>query len=178
MSQSDTLFAELQALGAGEFEHLNGSLAAHLRGTESLLREWGAREAVCIAGLYHAVYGTDGFNPSLVGIDMRQRIVSLLGQEAEQLAYLYGACNRRVYYPRISTESQLAFADRFTNTEYDISNEQLRDLCELILANELEIAQGSAEFRAKHGALLSKLFKRMEGLVSEAGFKTFRKVLC
>ncbi|MGZ3237250.1 MAG: DUF6817 domain-containing protein [Burkholderiaceae bacterium] len=178
MNQSDHLFAELQALGAGEFEHLNGSLAAHLRGTESLLREWGAREAVCIAGLYHAVYGTDGFNPSLVGIDMRQRIASLLGPEAEELAYLYGACNRRTYYPRIGTESQLVFADRFTNTEYDISNEQLRDLCELILANELEIAQGSAEFRAKHGALLSKLFERMEGIVSEVGFKTFRKVLC
>jgi hypothetical protein len=178
MSQSDTLFVELQALGAGEFEHLNGSLAAHLRGTESLLREWGAREVVCIAGLYHAVYGTDGFNPSLVGIDMRQRIASLLGQEAEELAYLYGACNRRVYYPRIGTVSQLVFADRFTNTEYDISNEQLRDLCELILANELEIAQGSTEFRAKHGAILSKLFGRMEGLVSEIGFRTFRKVLC
>jgi hypothetical protein len=178
MSQSDTLFAELQALGAGEFEHLNGSLAAHLRGTESLLREWGARDAVCIAGLYHAVYGTDGFNPSLVGIDMRQRIASLLGQEAEELAYLYGACNRRVYYPRIGTESQLVFADRFTNTEYDISNEQLRDLCEMILANELEIAQGSAEFRAQHGANLSRLFGRMEGLVSETGYRTFQKVLC
>ncbi|MGZ5819260.1 MAG: DUF6817 domain-containing protein [Burkholderiaceae bacterium] len=177
MSQSEHLFAELQTLGAGEFEHFNGSLAAHLHGTESLLREWGARETVCIAGLYHAVYGTDGFTPSLAGIDMRQRITTLLGDEAEKLAYLYGACNRRAYYPRIGSESQLQFADRFTNTEYDISNEQLRDLCELILANEMEIAQGSAEFRAKHGANLAKLFGRMKGLVSEMGFRTFQKVL-
>lgn len=177
MNQSESLFAELQALGAGEFEHLNGSLAAHLHGTESMLREWHAREAVCIAGLYHAVYGTDGYNPALVGLDMRQRITALLGQEAEQLAYLYGACNRRVYYPRIGTESQLTFADRFSNTEYGINNEQLRDLCELILANELEIAQGSEEFRAKHGANLGRLFSRMEGLVSDAGFRHFRKVL-
>ena len=178
MTQSEYLFSELQALGAGEFEHLNGSLAAHLRGTESLLREWGAHEAICIAGLYHAVYGTDGYNPALVGIAMRGRIASLLGNAAEELAYLYGACNRRVYYPRIGTGSQLLFTDRFTGTEYEISNEQLRDLCELILSNELEIAQGSAEFRDKHGANLRKLFERMEGLVSEAGFKTFRKVLC
>jgi hypothetical protein len=177
MNQSNNLFTELQALGAGEFEHLNGSLAAHLRGTETLLREWSACEAVSIAGLYHAVYGTDGYNPALVGISMRKHIASLLGKDAEELAYLYGACNRRLYYPRIGTESQLIFADRFTNTEYLISNEQLRDLCELILANELEIAQGSADFRAQHGANLSKLFMRMEGLVSETGFKTFRKVL-
>jgi hypothetical protein len=178
MNQSEYLFAELQALGAGEFEHLNGSLAAHLRGTESLLRKWDARETVCIAGLYHAVYGTDGYNPALVGVDMRQRIAALIGQEAEELAYLYGACNRKTYYPRIGTDAQLLFANRFTNTEYAISNEQLRDLCELILANELEIAQGSEEFRNKHGAILGKLFNRMEGLVSEAGFKSFRKILC
>lgn len=177
MSQSNHLFAELQALGAGEFEHLNGSLSSHLHGTEALLREWNARDAVCNAGLYHAVYGTDGYNPALVGVSMRERIASLLGKEAEELAYLYGACNRRVYYPRIGTESQLMFADRFANTEYPISHQQLSDLCELILANELEIAQGSAEFRAQHGAALSRLFMRMEGLVSTAGFQTFRKVL-
>ena len=177
MTQSESLFRELHALGAGEFQHLNGSLAAHLRGTESLLREWGAPESVCIAGLYHAVYGTDGYNPALVGIDMRQRIQALLGQEAEQLAYLYGACNRRVYYPRIGTDAQLRFADRFSDTEYDISDEQLRKLCELILANELEIAQGSEEFRNKHGAILCKLFNRMEGLVTAAGFRHFRQVL-
>lgn len=177
MAQSETLFRELHALGAGEFQHLNGSLAAHLCGTESLLREWGAPDAVCNAGLYHAVYGTDGYNPALVGIDMRQRISTLIGREAEQLAYLYGACNRRVYYPRIGTDSQRRFADRFSDSEYDIDDAQVRNLCELILANELEIAQGSEAFRSKHGPLLGKLFNRMEGLVSDAGFRHFRKVL-
>lgn len=178
MNQTGMLFAKLQALGAGEFEHLNGSLAAHLRGTESLLREWNAREVLCIAGLYHAVYGTDGYNPALVAVSMRESIRGLLGHEAEELAYLYGACNRSLYYPRIGGESQHVFADRFSNTEYEISQHQLRDLCELILANELEIAQGSADFRDKHGAVLHRLFERMEGLVSDAGFRTFRKVLC
>lgn len=178
MKSSEFLFTELQRLGAGEFEHLNGSLAAHLHGTEALLREWGAREVVCIAGLYHAVYGTDGYNPALAGLDMRKRIAELLGQEAEELAYLYGACNRKAYYPRIGGASQMMFADRFTETEYEITTAQLRDLCELILANELQIAQESEEFRVRHGAILSRLFNRMEGLVSEAGFQAFRKILC
>jgi Tautomerase enzyme len=50
MSSVDQLFAKLQSLGAGEFAHLNGSLATHLRGTEALLREWGAADVVCVAG--------------------------------------------------------------------------------------------------------------------------------
>lgn len=177
MNRSTELFAQLQALGAGEFEHLNGSLAAHLRGTESLLISWGAGEILATAGLYHAVYGTDGYSPSLTGLEMRQKIVELIGVDAEQLAYLYGACDRRVFYPRIGTEMQLSFADRFTNTEYPIIQTQLVDLCELILANELEIAAGNAQFRSKYGPHLSKLFERMRSLVSKAGFQAYRKLL-
>lgn len=176
MDASETLFIKLQALGAGEFVHLNGSLASHLRGTESLLRSWGASEVVCVAGLYHAVYGTDGYNPSLVGLNSRSQISALIGTEAEALAYLYGACNRAVFYPRIGGESQLVFADRFQSSEYPISIEQLKNLCELVLANELEIASNSAEFRATYGPQLLLLFERMRGLVSETGFTTFRRV--
>jgi hypothetical protein len=177
MNAPDTLFTKLQAMGAGEFVHLNGSLASHLTGTELLLRSWGASEVVCIAGLYHAVYGTDGYNPSLTGLNSRPQIANLLGAEAAEMAYLYGACNRAVFYPRIGGDSQLLFADRFQSSEYAISLEQLKNICELILANELEIASNSVEFKAAYGPRLALLFERMHGLVSERGFATFRKVL-
>jgi hypothetical protein len=177
MNTTDELFAKLQLLGAGEFEHLNGSLATHLRGTESLLRSWGASEALCRAGLYHAVYGTDGYNPSLTSLDGRAAIAELIGAEAEELAYLYGACNRKVFYPRIGTDAQLTFANRFTNSEYAITSDELSPTCELILANELEIASNSEEFKAKYGVALSGLFERMSGLVSPAGFQAFRNIL-
>jgi len=178
MKTTDELFAKLHELGAGEFEHLNGSLETHLRGTEALLRSWGASESLCAAGLYHAVYGTDGYNPALASLAGRDRIAELIGREAEELAYLYGACNRKVFYPRIGTEAQLLFTDRFTCTEYAIESWQLESMCELILANELEIASNSAEFRAKYGAALSGLFERMAALVSQAGFQAYRSILC
>jgi len=178
MKTPDELFARLQALGAGEFEHVNGSLAAHLRGTERMLREWGAGEPLCIAGLYHAVYGTDGYNPALISIAGRKGIAALIGAEAEALAYLYGACNRTVFYPRIGTATQFAFADRFSNGEYNIQPEQLSQLCELIVANELELASNNAPFRAKHGAALSRLFERMSGLVSGSCIQAYRRMLC
>jgi hypothetical protein len=178
MKTVDDLFAQLQALGAGEFAHLDGSLAEHLRGTERLLREWGACETLCIAGLYHAVYGTDGFNSSLRSLTGRKKMAELIGSETEDIVYLFGACNRKVFYPRIGTPAQLIFDDRFSNREYDILPKQLRYLCELVLANELEIAGNSKEFRAQHGAALSKLFERMEGLASKAGLKAYRDMLC
>jgi len=169
--------AQRLALGVGELAHLNGSLETHLRGTESLLRSWGACESLCVAGLYHAVYGTDRYKPALNSLAGRQGIAELIGTEAEELAYLYGACNREVFYPRIGTDAQLVFADRFNNAEYDLQPRQLAQMCELILANELEIASNSAEFRAQHGAELSRLFERMSGLVSEVGFQAYRRML-
>jgi len=163
-------FEVLQSLGAGEFAHLNGSLAAHLRSTESLLKSWGARDALCRAGLFHAVYGTSAFEASLAPVADRATIAGLLGKEAEQLAYLYGACNRGAFYPRIGGPLQRRFVDRFVQQEYEIPIADLADLCELTLANELEIASQSEAFRAQHGAALLALFERMRGLVSEVGF--------
>lgn len=177
MATPDALFAALHAMGAGEFAHLNGPLADHLHGTAALLREWGNREALCAAGLYHAVYGTDGYTPALTDLAGRARIAALIGDEAEALAYLYGACARSRYYPRIGSAAQSLFADRYTDTEYVISDSLVHDLCELILANELEIAQGNAAFRAQHGAALAGLFERMAGVVSAGGFAAYRRIL-
>ncbi|GAL14629.1 hypothetical protein JCM19233_5641 [Vibrio astriarenae] len=45
-------FTMLQELGAGDFQHLNGSLEAHLKGTEQVLINWGSSELLQIAGLF------------------------------------------------------------------------------------------------------------------------------
>lgn len=178
---SDALFAALQALGAGEFAHLNGSLATHLRGTEDLLMQWGARPALCAAGLYHAVYGTDGYEQAVVTLALRPRIAALIGEEAEALAYLYGAAHRKAFYPRIgATAVQLQFSDRFTGDDnVPLTPGQLKDLCELIVANELQIAQHSDSFRQQYGEALRELFDRMAaaGLITGAATQAYRAIL-
>lgn len=73
-----------------------------------------------MAGLFHAVYGTDTPGPMLARIDQRSRIADLIGTEAEQLAYLYGACDRRELYPRLRNSKLPLFPDRFTGTEYPV----------------------------------------------------------
>ena len=167
----------LLALGAGEFAHVNGSLAAHLHGTEALLRRWGAREVLCLAALYHAVYGTDGITGSLASLGARRRIAELIGGEAEGIVYLYGACARDQFHPRIGSPDEVRFADRYTGTEYPIDEARLRDFCELSVANELELAFGNGAFRAKHRASLRQLFDRMAPHLSEPARTAYRRRL-
>jgi len=81
----DEKFQALADLGAGDFEHLDGPLIEHLRGTRALLRQWGARAELQDAGLYHAAYGTAGFSQNLVSLDQRGRIAAIIGDSAEAI---------------------------------------------------------------------------------------------
>src|SRR5215210_6397781 len=92
-------FGALKNLGFGEFAHLNGSLEEHLRGTYALLAEWENPRFVCVAGLYHAVYGTQpmkalGIPHNEYSPADRPKIRKVIGARAEALVYLYGACDR------------------------------------------------------------------------------------
>ena len=168
----------LEALGAREFPHVSGSLAAHLERTGQLLASWGNRSALCAAGLCHAVYGTDGIEGSLASLAMRSRVADVIGAEAERLAYLFGACDRDQFHPRIGTPAQLRFSDRFSGAEYAITPGELRDFCELTVANELELSLASAAFRAKHRVELCRLFRRMSGLVSSGARDAYERTVC
>ncbi|MFT2112603.1 DUF6817 domain-containing protein [Marinomonas sp. 2405UD68-3] len=94
----ESKFQKLSDLGAGDFEHLNGSLISHLEGTYSLLSEWDASETLCDAGLFHTAYGTADFNEVMVSLDRRKDISKLFGKEVEALVYLYFACDRYFTY--------------------------------------------------------------------------------
>ncbi len=66
--------------------HSERALLDHLLGTRQLLVEWGARPAVCDAGLFHSVYGTEHYELQAVPLAMRAEVQHVIGQEAESLA--------------------------------------------------------------------------------------------
>ena len=177
MTARPLLDERLRALGAAAFPQLNGTLERHLHGTERLLREWGNRETVCVAGLYHAVYGTDGIQGCLTGLDTRNAVARVIGVEAESLVYLYGACDRERFHPRIGTPAQHAFVDRFAGCEYPIGDGELRDLCEITVANELDLALGNRDFARRHAGELLELFGRMRGAISMSAARAAFDVL-
>jgi hypothetical protein len=137
----DVALASLAELGARGTRHVNGDLLAHLRGTGDMLQAWGAPHALCLAGLYHAVYGTAGFDDALLPLARRADVAAVIGPLAEALVYLFAACDRADFYPRLARrEAPVRMRDRFTGTDLALDAPALAGLCELTLANELDIA--------------------------------------
>ena len=171
-------YSQLAALGAGQLAHSNGSLIQHLTGTQRLLSQWGAATVLQDAGLYHAVYGTDGFDQPLLPISERARVAKIIGFEAEAIVYLYGACDRSYLWPTLGTGAKhIGYKDRFTGQYKVLTEEQLSAYCELTVANELEIAQGNAAFVQAQGEDLLRLFTSMRPYLSDAAYKAAEDLL-
>ena len=117
---------KLKELGASEFDHVNGTLLAHLQGTHDLLEKWGNRGALCNAGLYHAVYGTAGFQQNLIGLQDRSAVADLIGKESENIVYLFSACDRDYVYGQMLASdgfdqvTKVEYRDRFSQATYPL----------------------------------------------------------
>jgi hypothetical protein len=136
--ETEAIEAFLEGRGAATLEHPGGTLLAHLRRTSHVLEQWGAPEALVVAGLAHAVYGTDGFPQALAALDERPAVRDLLGEEAEAIVYEYAASDRSVTWPGIDGE-RAPYRDRFTGEERTIEGGALRAYWTLTTANELDL---------------------------------------
>jgi hypothetical protein len=163
--------------GAGTFPHYNGSLLVHLEGTYALLEEWGNPEPLCLAGLCHTAYGTDGFRKTFFNVKNRAPLRELVGEEAESIIYLYGSCDRRYTYESIAhvPSSAIArFRDRFTGRAFCPSAPELRNFLELTFANELELTAHGRATCDRAG--LRWLLGNCQPLVSAHAYATFLKL--
>eukprot|EP01050_Picozoa_sp_SAG11_P016502 SAG11_NODE_2258_length_3613_cov_1.480364_1_plen_271_part_00 len=99
-SSPEELRTFLETLGVDKIKHTRkvgadlslqeGSFLDHLTGVESILRAWGCPEDVCLAGLFHSIYGTESFQAFSLPCDdeHRSRVRTLIGARAEFLAYI------------------------------------------------------------------------------------------
>jgi hypothetical protein len=170
-------FAMLQELGAGDFQHLNGSLEAHLKGTEKVLMDWGSSELLQVAGLFHAAYGTAGYDENMVSLSQRQEIARIIGDDQEALVYLYCSCDRDYVFPQFGKALEIQFKDRFTGSIFKLDSAKAKLFCELTVANELELVYSSDEFRLKYGAELVELFKGMDSYLSSEARNAYKSAL-
>lgn len=171
-------FLALRALGIGDFVHLNGALETHLVSTWQLLIRWGNPEPLCDAGLFHAVYGTQpmgafGLEQPEYDASLRQKVIGIIGKEAEQLVYLYGACDRNIFYPTVGSAS-VRYKDRFSGNELKLSQAMLSSLLELTIANELEICIANPVFMVQVRDWYVELFDRFNGLVSNEAYLCYQ----
>jgi|SRR5690606_31474626 len=176
MRSIEQAIARLHAFGVANVDHIALDLGAHLKGTSELLRSWGNSEPICLAGLYHAVYGTDDFPHMLIGLENREQVREVIGEMAERLVYVYGACDRSFTYRQIIREPEPQYRDRFTGRTFVLDHSLLSSLCELTLANELEIASRDKAHLAAYRERYLTLFGSFEHRVSDRGMRTYKEL--
>lgn len=119
-------------------DHSRRSLLDHLLGTRTLLAAWGARQPVCDAGLFHSVYSTEAFEAAAVSLDRRDEVRSLIGGEAERLAWLFCVMNRESFDANLGEPSSPTIANRLTSERIALKRGEFVDLVNLSCANTLE----------------------------------------
>lgn len=82
----------LAGAGSADIAHSGRDLLTHLLGTWRILRQRGADPDVCLAGMFHSVYGTSVMRCTLP-LD-RLTIRSRIGERAERLAWLFCMLDR------------------------------------------------------------------------------------
>ncbi|TCS38872.1 DUF6817 domain-containing protein [Reinekea marinisedimentorum] len=166
----------LKKLGGQNAKAQNGWLIDHLIATYELLQQWGAEETLCDAGLFHAAYGTFGYNEKLIDVSRREELAALIGKDVEAIVYTYCACDRDKTYPNLKNRVVL-FTDRFNSQTQYLTDKQLRNFCELTVANELELVSSNDNFRRQWGHDLYELFEKMSPYISDGAKAAYREVL-
>ncbi|XVS60965.1 DUF6817 domain-containing protein [Actinosynnema sp. CA-299493] len=156
MSTGQDVRAWLRQCGAESIDHPGGTLYAHLSRVHDRLGGLGLGADVRLAGLAHAAYGTDGFALALLDPADRTTLRDLIGESAERLVYLYGACDRDLTWPRLADTGEVW--NRFTGGSERLDRDWLRPFVDLSIVNELDVVEQDPAVARKHGDYFRSLF--------------------
>ena len=158
--------ALLEELGAHATSHSRRTLFAHLQGTHDLLAAWGNPPQVCVAGLFHSVYGTQVFEKRCADMRMRGHIRASIGPRAEHLVHLFCVTDRRGFYEHLG-ESSFHLRDIVDDRNLALERKTLAALIEIEVANILEPLPHRSKSKARANAeWYGKAFARARDYIS------------
>lgn len=164
----------LRERGAQDIQHPGGTLDDHLARVQQRLADIGVPQEVQLAARAHAVYGTDGFDVTLLGLEERPFFSDMIGADAEQLVYRYGACDRKRTWDSVADTGRLW--NRFTGSSEVLDLDHLRAFTDLSLVNEVDIAEHSADFLDRYGNYFRRLTTAWAPVLSPAVLADARHV--
>ena len=168
-------------LNTDSSSHSQGTLIDHLQNTYELLKQWNNPNYVCLAGLFHSIYGTQIYKKQTLGLQERNLIKEAIGIEAEYLVYLFCIMHRGYFYNNLDSNEVRNSQD---GTHILISEKTKRNLCEILVANELEQQKRKMKKLELDNNLsklslkmikISTIMSRVESLVSAEANEYFKE---
>ncbi len=131
--------AYLLAHGAGNTAHSGHTLWQHLVGVHNILQTSKFPEYLCLAGLFHSVYGTQVFKKVTVDKSQRVQVQALLGEQAENLVMAFCELPRPKLFETTLQQGIDPLADWMLQLDTNYDKQQfLADLLALECANLAE----------------------------------------
>jgi hypothetical protein len=161
----------LVGMGVEQVPHTHKSYLAHLIAVYRLLEAQGCPEAVCRAGLFHSIYGTERFQGFTLPLARRGEVRALIGERAEYLAYLNCAMDRASFDRALEQGEPYRICDRITDQQTALCPEDFADLCRVHLFDWLEQVPRSREWGYRRAA-----YRRMAEHLGEAATAAYEAV--
>ena len=169
----DELIEFLKGLGTERVAHTDGSFLTHLIAVYRDLQVWGCDEAVCRAGMFHSIYGTEKFQKFALPLAERGDVQRLIGERAERLAYVNCVMDRKSFDQAVEREAELyRIRDRVTQSEIELGAKDFEDLCRVHLCDWLEQVPRSRQWNYRRGAY-ERMAARLGGVAQAAYEKVF-----
>lgn len=152
--------------------HSGGTLLDHLTAVRDKLEAWGCRPALCTAGLYHSIYGTDNFRQQTVALTERPAVREVIGEEAEALAYAFCMLNTRAFLTEVEADLESAIGNLQDSDRITAATKL--DLLHMFVANWLEqFPRMRAIQRSMHTILFRRIKPILLPLAAEEIDRTF-----
>lgn len=160
MQDLDRLRRYLDDIGLADVQHTHDDLLSHLVGTYRELARLNMPEHVTRAGLFHSIYGTEGFPRSSVPLARRDEIRDLIGDEAERLAYRYCAMSYDSLQRSVD-EGRPLLENRFESEPMPLTQDEFEELLWIKLTDAVEQADAHTP--------QSRFFRKVAELIGPDG---------
>lgn len=135
----------LQNLGIDAVSHTQKTYLGHLVNVHNLLQSQGLDRDICLAGLFHSIYGTEKFQGFKLEFERRSELETLIGPRAERLAYWNCVMDRSTLDVQLDQHTgPFVIQHRITGEAMSLTSDEYRDLCSVHLFDWLEQAPRSS----------------------------------
>lgn len=172
-ASEESKLAFLAKFKTEEIEHSEHDLLSHLAGVRDVLAGWGESQALCDAGLFHSVYGTESFSSGAIPVNLRERVRDQIGEQAERLAWLFGAMRKGSFYANLERDPPFKIQSRLDDQWLEISSGEFADLVRLTVANWFEQLPRVSD---KEREQVRGLFLKMRPWLNEVALRQFDEV--